>query len=257
MKSEDDLDLGALFVRVGDILAWLPGIKECPDFRKLAAAYLAGHYPPGFEFQRSLGFSFTEKDAASYCHGLVLRLHELGFRTMLLKTGDSSASAEWDRHWRQTQDIWKQKQDKLVKLLRDAANLFESGQCDAGIFPTVAGYKALSERCGHGGVDETFWPGVENLRHWADVVEEAPVEVVFPVARQNPPGWRVGEVGERGRAFDGKGGFRAMAVRAIAEYVPESTLFKERFSVISGLTSFIGIDATRQNVRAILMKGHT
>ncbi|MDD2770376.1 MAG: hypothetical protein PHT19_16770 [Methylococcus sp.] len=257
MKSKDDHDFDTLFERVGDILAWLPGIEECPDFRKVTAAYLAGYHPPVYEYSRSLGYSFTEDDVVGSCRSLILRLHELRSRAMSLDAGDSSAGAEWDRHWRQTKDSWKQKQSELVNLLRDAANLFESGQADARMFPTVAGYKALRERCGQGGVDDTFWPGVENLRRWAAVVKEAPVEVVFPAARQQPPGWRVGEAGERGRAFDGEGGFRALAVRAIAEYVPESTIFRQRFSVISGLAGFIGIDATRQNVRSILMKGCT
>lgn len=259
--SQDDrgrsADVDALIAGIGPALRYLAGIESLPAFRDVLAEYLLGHVPTVFEYSASLGYAFTKREAERTAGNLILHLFELRSRWQSHQAR-VHIGVDWDRYWTQTKIDWQAKQVYLVALLREAADLFESGQCDPGLAPSLAKYKVRDESNGQGDVDTVYWCGGGNLRRWAESVERTPVEAVFPLAQQHPSGWRLGKFGKRGRASDPDSAIRAMIIRSIADYIPNEMLTVNGYSVINDLAAFIGIEGVNpRSVRGILLGGRT
>jgi len=154
----------------------------------------------------------------------------------------------WDRKWKLTRDEYREKQSRLVACLKEAADIFESGQCDARGYPSLASYRVI---------DEKSWCGSDQLREWANTVEHNPLEVVFPMVRPDLPGLAVPfeSIGTRGGAANQESALRAMVVREIAFYVPETV--HHRYSTIAKLAAYVGIEVSRNYVGSLLKKGRT
>jgi hypothetical protein len=256
-KAGGGSQIDHLIHEIGPSLGYLSGIENLPAFRDVLSAYLQGHAPAPFEYAASIGYVFTFQEAARMAAGMIRRLFEMRTRWEFHRLG-VYVGVEWDRHWAQTKNDWVEKRARLVELLTEAADLFESGQCDPGIFPSLEKYKDRWQSDGLGDVDSVHWCGGKNLRRWAGVVEMTPDEGVFPLAQHHPPGWRVGQFGRRGRASDPDSALRAMVIREIAEYIPTEMMAVNGYSTICDLTAFIGIKGiSRQNVRAVLLGGRT
>jgi len=175
------------------------------------------------------------------CH--IAKLHaRISFQSSL------GEGVSWDRKWKCIHDEHIEKQQRLASCLREAADLFESGQTDAGVYPSLTGYRKI---------DEQAWCGTEQLREWASTVEMSPVEVVFPVVRPVLSGIAVSfdSIGTRGGAANPESALRAMIVRETAFYVPKTT--PHRYKTIADLAACIGIDVSRHYVRSLLLKGKT
>lgn len=250
-------EVDALIARIGHALSYLPDIENLPAFRHVLSEYLLGHAPAAFEVHASLGYAFSNSEAERTAANLILHLFELRSRWQSHQAR-VHIGVDWDRHWTQTKIDWQAKQVRLAALLREAADLFESGQCDPGLAPSLAKYKVQDESNGQGDVDTVYWCGAENLRRWAESVERTHVEAVFPLAQQHPSCWRLGKFGKRGRASNPDSAIRAMVIRSIADYIPNEMLTVNGYSVINDLAAFIGIEGvTPQNVRGILLGGRT
>lgn len=247
----------ALIAKLSDQLAWLPNIESLPAFHDVLSEYLLGHAPNAFNYAAALGHPFSQSEAELAVVNLVLHLFELRMRWNCHQAR-VHIGVDWDRHWTQTKIDWQAKQVRLAELLKEAGDLFVSGQCDSGLAPSLAKYKLQDQSNGLGDVDSVYWCGAENLRRWAESVERTPVEAVFPLAQQHPSSWRLGKFGKRGRASDPDSAIRAMVIRSIADYIPDKMLRGNGYSVICDLAAFIGIEGlTRQNVRGILQGGRT
>lgn len=255
--TEIGAEIDALIAGIGPALSYLAGIENLPAFRHVLSEYLLGHVPAAFELHASLGYAFNKSEAEGMAFNLILRLFELRMRWESHQAR-VYIGVDWDRHWTQTKIDWQAKQVRLVELLREAAELFESGQSNPGLTPSLAKYKLQDQSDGQGGVDSVYWCGGENLRRWAGVVEMTPVEAVFPLAQHHPILWRPGQFGKRGRASDPDSALRALVIRAIADYIPDEMLKVNGYSAICDLAAFIGIGGiTRQHVRAVLLGGRT
>ncbi len=142
---------------------------------------------------------------------------------------------------------WLEKKDRLVELLREAADLFDSGQCDSGPYPSIEKY---------GEIDDQMWCGSKKLREWAQLIQLSPVEVVFPVTRQQTGPFISREnIGNRGGAADSDAALRGLVVREIASHVPDT--MDQRYATISKLAKFVGVSVDPKYVRSILQRGHT
>jgi hypothetical protein len=235
----------------------LPDLETLPAFRLVVGRYLGLTPPPVFTLARSLGAKYSRAEAAHSTTLLAWGLLQLRRRIVL--AGGGVLTIKWDRHWRSERAKWKEEQAKLVSLLNQAADLFDSGQCDPGPYASFTGYKSLSTP-NFSGVDEIDWCGTENLRRWAQLIKMSPVEIVFPKARPNPPDllFRPDIVGTRGGASDDEGALRAMVVREISKHIPEEMLSQGGYQAISALTMHLGLThVSRQYVASLLKKGRT
>lgn len=217
----------------------LCSIEKLPAFRKVVAHFLELD-PDGAQINTS---------------NMLLSFNRLHMRIQMHQYG--VAGVEYDKAWQETAKHWTEKRAQLVDLLRDTADLFDSGQCESDSRPTLVKYKKIDTEQG---VDEVLWCGSGNLRRWAEIVATSPVEVVFPVASSQNDGlvmpWAI--IGERGKASDLDSAFRGMMVREIARYVPK-TIGKYRPSIIAALARFLGMDikVKPKYVRSLLLKGRT
>jgi hypothetical protein len=189
-------------------------------------------------------------NAQSLTHSLVWHIHRLRLRVVRsLRCSElSGASPELER--KRLHKEFSEKKKALIAYLREAADIFDSGQCDPGLYPALTKY------------DEDRWCGSERLREWARHVEMSPVEVVFPVVRP-----RHGLVlpfknaGKSGRASDPDAALRAMVVREIADRVPDGIKIpnsdRQRYSVIAELMRYTGITVTSAYVRSLILRGKT
>lgn len=255
------------------VLASVHGIEDSSAFRWVVTEYLSGNPPPIFESAIQQGAGVTgaaHRDAIvngflsgkpppschptqrfsakSATHALLLKLGEL--RARIEANNHDIVGVEWDKQWSAIQSEWTEKRSKLAGLLREVADLYESGQCDndPDPHPHFDRYKEQDEKAGIVSVDEIIWCGAYNFRRWADLVERSPVEVVFPRSRPQPSGWSVHNIGQRGDA-DPDAALRASVLRAIAEYVPLTMLRNGGYRAIADLASFVGIQFPNDNTR--------
>lgn len=250
-------DIDRLISEINSAHCYFPGIEQVPAFRDVLAEYLQGHIPAAFEIPASFGSLSTHEEVLTIASNFIMHLYELRTRVQAHHAGVEFGVA-WDRRWTQVKDNWEEKRTRLIHLLNEAADLFESGQCESGLSPSLAKYKLRDQSDGQGDVDSVYWCGEENLRRWAESVKLTPVETVFPRAHHYPRGWRIEQFGRRGRASDPNSAMRAMVIRAIADYVPDEMININGYSTISDLATFIGLQGTtRQSVRGILLGGHT
>lgn len=236
----------------------LDEFKSVPSFREMVAAYRNGHAPPFLssvqpQLMHAIAAQFTATVAEQLC--------------LLKKRVAESRNIEREESHRKKQAYWKKEQAQLAGLLRDAADLFDSGQCDLGPYDalSLAAIKSSAGRFGDKDgdrVDEVCWCGTDNLRRWATIIERESVEVVFPKARA-PRQTYTDSIGTRGLARDPtKNPVRGMVVREIAKYVPET--MHNRTAVIVGLANYIGLQKVNRqyvrnaiNVRRMPRKGRT
>lgn len=185
-------------------------------------------------------------DALHKTAAMMYHFDKLYLRILAWKSG--SFGIDWDKEWHHERMSWKQKQQLLASLLSDAADIFDSGQNDSGLYPSLTGYNEI---------ENGAWCRSDQLREWARLVRMSPVEVVFPMARPELPGLLMPEknIGNSGGAADRNGAFRGLVVREIAYFVPET--MESRFSIIAKISRHLGMDISRQNVRGILLGGRT
>lgn len=272
-----DNDIDALIAKLKGYRSfddpWVRGIEELTSFRKVIAGYLrfAESVRQGqvdatqkwgaldnnvFSEYLRRGYADPEHDAIVFLH----RLSWLGHRIQMAPYQDIS----WDRKWNETEAQWENKKLELEQLLRDAADLFDSGQSDPGMFPSLErsrknGAKMpnyVLERNGIPPMDIDYWCGSEYLRAWADIILLTPVDVVFPIARSDSGLYGpFKNIGTRGGAAKPESALRAVICREIASYVPES--IDDRYSAIADLARYLKMDVTAHYVRSLLMKGRT
>jgi len=220
------------------------GIEKFPAFCRVIAEYLR------------LG----SDEAESKTRILVFRLCNLAFRVQLASSDIHDIT--WDREWNEIQKNWKEKKGKLAQALRDAADLFDTGQCDSvdhSLFNSQKAGAKISDwvlkRNGNSNMDVPIWCGSKHLRAWADVVDLTPVDSVFPIAR--PPGLYApfSDIGTRGGAADPDSALRAIVCREIGNRVPET--LRNRYSTIANLAEYIGMSVDPHYVRSLLKKGRT
>ena len=190
--------------------------------------------------------STNPDDALHITTAMLNRFDKLHLRIIAWKRG--AFGIEWDKEWHHQRESWKQKQQLLASLLSDAADIFDSGQSDSGVYPSLTGYNEI---------ENGVWCRSDQLREWAHLVKTSPVEVVFPMARPEIPGLLMPQenIGKSGGAATRDGAFRGLVVREIAYFVPET--MKSRFSIIAEISRHLGMNISRQNVRAILLGGRT
>lgn len=193
---------------------------------------------------------FARQRANYACEAAEMRT--LGFvrhiAILYLRTNVFAVGVSWDRKWKRVHDTYKDKQKKLAACLREAADIFDSGQCDPGPYASLTKYQEN---------DSESWCGSARLREWANKVELSPLDVVFPIVRPDLEGLAVPfeSIGTRGGASKPDSALRAMIVREIARYVPET--IRETPSVVAELAGIIGVIISRQYVRSLLLGGRT
>lgn len=167
---------------------------------------------------------------------------------------------DWDRYWHEVAAEWESKRAKLSNLLREAADLYESGQAGADVFPfpTLENTKRRAKFVGLAAAKYSGWGVAERLRAIRRSIDETPVEVLFPAAYPRPLGWFPGDVGRRGGAANPEGALRGMVVREIAGRVPGDWQQWGGYSAVARLATFIGLEkCTPQYVRSLLSQGRT
>ncbi|HET8883547.1 MAG TPA: hypothetical protein VFM56_15350 [Solimonas sp.] len=123
---------------VQDVLAELPGnasydlailgIPEIPEstaFCAVIASYLDGNRPPHLEWEKE-HLPFDYKRAVDATDNLACWIAKLKIRR------EQKAGIEVERQYKKAQNEWRIKQKKLVKLLKEAGDLFESGRLLTG-----------------------------------------------------------------------------------------------------------------------------
>lgn len=189
---------------------------------------------------------YVRNESAGCAATFATHLFKLGIRVQVATTNKFEVSFE--RKWQRTEAEYRLKQARLAACLKQAAEIFDSGQADPGGYASLSGYQEI---------DEAMWCGSDRLREWADLVERSPVEVVFPLARPHPPGLplKYSSVGTRGAASAPEGALRGAILREIAHFVPEST--PKRYTTIAELAGFSKIDVTPIYTRSLLLRGKT
>jgi hypothetical protein len=163
----------------------------------------------------------------------------------------------WDRHWNTLFAEWEEKRTKLSGLLLEAAELYDSGQTGGDVFPlpTLENAKRRAGVEGLAAAKYSGWGGAETLRAIGRVIDETPVEVLFPAARPRPLGWAPGQVGKHGGASSPEGALNGMVVREIAHRVPANCAEWKGFTAISRLAKFLGLEkCTPEYVRSSLSR---
>lgn len=189
---------------------------------------------------------YVRDESASWATVFANHLFKLALRVQIAAT--SKLDVSFERKWQKIEEEYRLKQARLAACLKEAADIFDSGQTDPGLYASLSGYRKT---------DEAMWCSSEQLREWADLVERSPVEVVFPLARPNPPGLPLNysSIGTSGAASKPDSALRAAIVREIARFVAECT--PKRYTTIAQLTSFANIKVSPAYTRSLLLKGKT
>ena len=100
-----------------------------PDFqtsciKDLLAEYLAGNSPLRFSRSNYDNVEFSSVETINTTEILFTRIVELSMRVKVASI--ANVGVEWDRQWAKVQEEWKSKQERLINLLSEAADLFWS-----------------------------------------------------------------------------------------------------------------------------------
>lgn len=236
-----------------------PNITGSAAFHAVVTSYLAGNRPPHLEWEKAHGLAFGYAEAMHATKNLVYWIAQLNLRGARLQ------GLDLERQYKKAQKEWRRKQEKLVKLLEKAGDLFESGQVagDAGCGYGLKRYldaempQSLPERIDP--EDATNYAKkrkarIKNRIHsLAAIVYDTPVDAVFPIACP-PPGTLILEdvSASSGKKTTDKISLRSAGIRTVDKLVPKN--LNNRSNVIAELVTLAGCEPPkhpRQLVRSI------
>ncbi len=287
--SDADIDAFVKLLRAEDSATFdrLGRIDKEKGYRTVLKAMLEGRVPAGQQqpFADTGEFGFPEKMQAARSltrtlaywrerikYAQLANEFDLLFQSGALEQADADRLQDlrqrnprlvgpgWDRHWNTLFAEWEEKRTKLSGLLLEAAELYDSGQTGGDVFPlpTLENAKRRAGVEGLAAAKYSGWGGAETLRAIGRVIDETPVEVLFPAARPRPLGWAPGQVGKHGGASSPEGALNGMVVREIAHRVPANCAEWKGFTAISRLAKFLGLEkCTPEYVRSSLSGGRT